>query len=377
MISAFWAGANFGSKRSGRGRRGALALALLAALSTAWMAHAQTVAVAAPAEWREVNAAEYRQHLQDLDALVAACRKERSAEFCDPNRVGSDEHVKLDASAEPREIRYEWLRDLLTQAGKPEKTTPGGGAATAPVKAAPALGIALPPKPRVPSLDELLAQAHERLEADWKQAGEATQTAPNHAPERSNLKKILARREFQGVSKVSVKDRLLEAIGNWLDHFFSKLSGFGEAARWLGWLLLGLLIGGICLGLVWLLVRIERRARLRLVPESEPSAMTPSARDWQLWLNDARAMAARELWREAIHFVYWASISRLESRRLWPADRTRTPREYLALLPGEDPRRPSLSALTRSFERTWYGGREAAGTDYQAALDLAAALGVE
>ena len=72
-------------------------------------------------------------------------------------------------------------------------------------------------------------------------------------------------------------------------------------------------------------------------------------------------MAAKGQWREAIHFLYWASIARLESRRLWPADRARTPREYLALLAGTDPRKTNLTALTRSFERTWYGGRAAAG----------------
>jgi hypothetical protein len=107
-----------------------------------------------------------------------------------------------------------------------------------------------------------------------------------------------------------------------------------------------------------------------------PSPGAPSAREWQLWLKDAQAMAAENRWREAIHFVYWASIARLESRRLWPADRARTPREYLGLLPGADPRKPSLTALTWSFERTWYGGRAAASSDFKAALEMASELGV-
>jgi hypothetical protein len=88
-------------------------------------------------------------------------------------------------------------------------------------------------------------------------------------------------------------------------------------------------------------------------------------------------MAQRGLWREAIHFLYWASISRLESKRLWPADRARTPREYLKLLPVADPRKLVLTSLTRSFERTWYGGREAQDSDFDAASKLAADLGVE
>jgi hypothetical protein len=93
-----------------------------------------------------------------------------------------------------------------------------------------------------------------------------------------------------------------------------------------------------------------------------------------LWLEDARRSAAAGLWREAVHFVYWAAISRLESRRLWPADRARTPREYLALVAPDDPRRPGLSVLTGSFERIWYGGRPADEADYIHAEELAAGL---
>ena len=82
----------------------------------------------------------------------------------------------------------------------------------------------------------------------------------------------------------------------------------------------------------------------------------------------------QDLWREAIHFVYWAAISRLESRRLWPADRARTPREYLALVAAEDPRKPGLSQLTGTFERFWYGGRPAGEGDYKNAENLASSL---
>jgi hypothetical protein len=121
-------------------------------------------------------------------------------------------------------------------------------------------------------------------------------------------------------------------------------------------------------------MKLERRWRIRLVPESGPGAGAASARDWQLWLADARRAAAAGLWREAIHFVYWAAISRLEAKRLWPADRARTPREYLALVAPEDPRRTRLATLTGSFERVWYGGRAAAESDYRKAEELAAGL---
>jgi hypothetical protein len=119
-------------------------------------------------------------------------------------------------------------------------------------------------------------------------------------------------------------------------------------------------------------LQLERRWRIRLIPESDgPAAGAASARDWQLWLADARRAAAAGQWREAIHFVYWATISRLESKRLWPADRARTPREYLALVASEDPRRAGLATLTGNFERTWYGGRAADKSDYSQAEELA------
>jgi hypothetical protein len=120
---------------------------------------------------------------------------------------------------------------------------------------------------------------------------------------------------------------------------------------------------------------LERRWRVRLAPDFDrPAPGAASARDWQLWLEDARNAASSGLWREAIHFLYWAAISRLESRRLWPADRARTPREYLALVAPEDPRKIGLSQLTSTFERFWYGGREAGEGDYRNAEDLASSL---
>jgi len=157
----------------------------------------------------------------------------------------------------------------------------------------------------------------------------------------------------------------------------ARLGGYASRFPWLGNALLGLLLVGILLGLGWALLQVERRSRIRIVPDSLSSSSAPSAREWQLWLQDAQARSEMGQWREAIHFVYWASISRLESLQLWPVDRARTPREYLALVTADDPRKTSLRALTRSFERTWYGGRAADADAYQAALALAAELGVE
>lgn len=325
--------------------------------------------------WRDVNVAEFQQHLKDLDSIVAACQKQRSGAAaaqtsfpaCDPAQIGPEDRVHGFGAApsQTREVRYDWLRSVLTRAAKKD------GATQKTIFGA----IPRPNNKPVP-VESLLAAAHERLQEDAAQAGVPAASPPNFSDERKSLNAILSERAYQGVTQVSTMDRLREWFDNLLDKFFSGLVRFGSHAPWIVWLVRILLLVAICIALVWFLLRIERRSRLRLVPDAEPATGAPSAREWQLWLRDAQGMAAQGKWREAIHFLYWAAIARLESKRLWPADRARTPREYLALVAGTDPRKTNLTALTWSFERTWYGGRAAQADDFNAALQQAAALGV-
>lgn len=189
------------------------------------------------------------------------------------------------------------------------------------------------------------------------------------------MQQVLSEREFRGLKQTSVRDSVLEKFGNWLNRLFESAANLKARSAWVGRALVWGFILGVCVALVYFLLRLERRWRVRLTEDSyRPAPGAASARDWQLWLEDARNAAASGLWREAIHFVYWAAISRLESRRLWPADRARTPREYLALVAPEDPRKPGLSQLTGAFERFWYGGRAAGESDYKNAESLATSL---
>jgi hypothetical protein len=189
------------------------------------------------------------------------------------------------------------------------------------------------------------------------------------------MTQVLAGRDFRNLRAPTARDSALEKLSAWLNRLLASIDKLQLHAAWVGRLIVGSFILAVCVGLVLGLMQLERRWRIRLIPEStEPAAGAASARDWQLWLADARRAAAASQWREAIHFVYWAAISRLESRRLWPADRARTPREYLALVAANDPRKPQLATLTGSFERVWYGGRAAAESDYREAKALADAL---
>lgn len=360
--------------------RSVFACTALAALLVSSQARADaSVPAAQPAgHWREASLSDYRAHLLALTTVVEACAKVRTIKTCDPALVGADDHVPLgqSAQAERRLVRYGWLRVLLSQAQ--DKDTPDkdkNKPQSAIVPGANGLPRAQDVQPPPRTTSQLLEDAETRLAHDLAQADAQAAPTPGHSKERDAMTQVLSGREFSNLEAPSARDSMLEKFGNWLNGLFEAAALFGSRSAWIGRALVGGFILAVCVGLVWGLLQLERRWRIRLVPEdSGPVAGSASARDWQLWLDDARKAAAAGLWREAIHFVYWASISRLESRRLWPADRARTPREYLALVAPEDPRKAGLATLTGSFERIWYGGRAAAEGDYRNAEQLAAAL---
>jgi hypothetical protein len=354
-------------------RQSFAAATVLALALPVFQANSQTPALPATqtsARARDVSMDDYRKHLTALSALVDACAKERNAKACDPAQVGPDDRVPLvlGSRVEQRIIRYGWLRVLLSKAQEPDQAV-----ATPAKKPGDATPKATAQDHSPTSL--LLKEAKESIEGDFAQSQAPTAPVAAHMQERAVLQQVLAEREFRGLQQTSVRDSMLEKVGNFLNRLFESAANFKARSAWVGRVLVWGFILGVCVALVYSLLRIERRWRAQLTEESErPAPGAASARDWQLWLEDARKAAAAGLWREAIHFVYWAAISRLESRRLWPADRARTPREYLALVALEDPRKPGLSQLTGTFERFWYGGRPAGESDYKNAESLASSL---
>ncbi len=320
---------------------------------------------------RDASLDQYRQHLQALLPIVDACARARDTRSCDPALVGTDDRVPVneDGHVGRRLVSYDWLRALLLRAQLTDQP------ADKPDATAPALPNVSGARPPAPTTSQLLKDADARLARDLAHAGGNAAALPAHGEERDELVKVLAGREFRNLDEPSPRDAALEKIGNAINRFFYRVASFSAKSRWIGRVVVWGFVVAVCVGLIWGLLQLERRWRVRLVPEpGAPAPEAASARDWQLWLEDARRAAAARRWREAVHFVYWAAISRLESKRLWPADRARTPREYLALVASDDSRRPGLAALTGSFERIWYGGRAAGERDYRAAEQLAAGL---
>jgi len=314
---------------------------------------------------------DYRSHLGQLVTLVQDCAKARDLQNCDPLLVGPDDRIPLSGNAqtERRLVRYGWLRVLFSRAEEPDESA--ASADPAKKNASPAGAQPVPP-----STSKLLLDAERRLISDLAQAGESLATEPSYPSERATMAQVLAGRDFRDLAQPSVRDSMLEKANNWLNHLIQNVTKWRARSAWVGRVVVWGFILAVCIALIWTLLQLERRWRVRLAPEKRrPAASTaPSARSWQLWLEDARRAASAGLWREAVHFLYWACIARLEARRLWPADRARTPREYLALVPVADPRHAGLSALTRSFERIWYGGRPAAENDYRRVEEIATSL---
>lgn len=358
---------------------------LFAAMSNPNTPHpdTQSAQVIVTPEPDTVTISDFQARLRTLDQLVAKCQSAITASNCSSGQVGPDVRIGLPSGS--RQVHFAWLRNLLDAAADSQKKSPA--------KAKPQTAksdddsedsdAASPTDFQPPSIPEQLKEARKRLAADAQMAANWSQNSPTAAkptpdPQRKTLDRILAAKEYHpAVAGPSLLDRAFEKIGNWIDNFLGKLEEAGFRSKWVGRTAEILFVLALTFALVWFLIRIERQGRLaatQFLPGTGGAAA--SARDWQLWLEDARRAASKGSWREAIHLLYWANISRLESLGFWPADRARTPREYLALLTQENSHHADLKALTRSFERTWYAGRPAAEADFRQAVEVAAKLGI-
>ncbi len=362
-----------------RTRAGACALLLCAAMLAVTHARSQAPIPApsapGPGKWHDVSLDDYRKHLASLLPIVQACGNARDIAHCDPLLVGPDDRVPIGSgvNAQRRLIRYGWLRVLFSKAVEPDNYVAPPAQSARPSLPQPRRQ---PPPPSdaqspEPTTTQLLQAAETRLAYDLAQAAALASPPPLYTAQRATMRQVLAGPDFRNLEQPTVSDALLEKLGAWLNRLFASAAKLQSRSPWIGRLIVLGFILLVCVALGWGLLQLERRWRTRLAPEHiAPAPGAPSSRDWQHWLDDARRAAAQGQWREAIHFLYWAAIARLEAKRLWPADRARTPREYLALVAANDPRKPGLAQLTRSFERIWYGGQPASEPDYQCAESL-------
>jgi hypothetical protein len=117
---------------------------------------------------------------------------------------------------------------------------------------------------------------------------------------------------------------------------------------------------------------LTRRSNAAALELAAAAPRRAAAREWAL-----RAMTAARAGdvREAVRCGYHAVVSRLDEQGAWRMDESRTPREYLALLPAGDPRSAALAELTGQFEQIWYGRRQPTGDDARRVADYLERLG--
>ena len=120
---------------------------------------------------------------------------------------------------------------------------------------------------------------------------------------------------------------------------FSRVSVIPTVGRILVYSLLGIAMLVLAL---WLYRSLRRGAATERVV---PPVLPVSAKEWTVWMAEAREAALRGNWRDAIHLSYWAGISFLEIAGMWRPDRARTPREYLRLLPSASEYQPALTGV--------------------------------
>jgi hypothetical protein len=215
----------------------------------------------------------------------------------------------------------------------------------------------------------ILANAGTRLKAMRAEAEHYEQHGRVDDAMRKRLDEILATREFDRVRGPTAlelfKQRVLAWIRNLLRKINPKLPDMENAGQWFVW---GMIALAAAIAGIWL-YRVSQQNLGSGTREILP--FMASARNWREWLADARERAAHGEWREAIHYGFWAAVSRLESEGVWPPDKTRTPREYLNAIPGSNLSKEPFAAMTRKFETSWYGSRPTTEADFaQFAADL-------
>lgn len=209
---------------------------------------------------------------------------------------------------------------------------------------------------------DILANAGTRLKAMRAEAEHYEQPGRADDAMRKRLDDILNASEFDRVRGPTALELLKQRTQAWIGKLLRKINPKIPDVQDLGqWFVWGMIALAAAIAGVWL-YRVSRQnvgtGKREILP------FLPSGRNWREWLADARGSAAKGEWREAIHFGYWAAVSRLESEGVWPPDKTRTPREYLSAIPASSLSKESFAVMTRKFEASWYGSGPTTEADF-------------
>ncbi len=219
---------------------------------------------------------------------------------------------------------------------------------------------------------ELLDRVVQHLETLLYEAAAYEAPAADAPSRHILLNNILARSEFNHVHGQTWMDRLKQRWTELLVRLLGRALSSSAIPTISDVVVYGLIVIAVFVLAYWMYRSVRDSASLETIM---PAAMPVSAKEWPLWISEARAAAGRGDWREAIHLAYWGSISFLEMQGAWRPDVARTPREYLRLLPRESVHLPALRALTVRLETVWYGMQAADADVFQQTLTELERLG--
>ena len=140
-------------------------------------------------------------------------------------------------------------------------------------------------------------------------------------------------------------------------------SGAGETAlrlgQAIGWAVAFIVVATTAIWVARLVARLTDAPRVPSAPGAPPS--TPA---------EARARAEADAgagdFRSAVRQLYLAALLVLEANGLLRPDRSRTNREQLASLAGDDALRVHMAAVVDTFDRVWYGVTVPDGATFRA-----------
>ncbi len=286
----------------------------------------------------EVSVSAFRAQVSLAERLVADCTARASA--CSGRTLPGDEQVGGEASRAGFHASWGWLQETLDAAAKapaPERTR------------------------------AMLAAGDRLTEIAGEVSGNDVSEGASFAAAHAAAARVLAREEFRADAAPTWLDRQIGRLQDWFLRLFVGLGLVGARNPWLGPLIEWLCFGLAAAGLLFFVRRSLQRQSLRLSLEEGVAIATRKTLHSTDWTRRAEAAEAAGDWREAIHCLYWGAIAALETQRAWRPNPTRTPREYVRLLrPGSEAQR-ALGALTRRFERTWYGSALPTRAEAQAA----------
>jgi hypothetical protein len=219
---------------------------------------------------------------------------------------------------------------------------------------------------------DVVDKIRDRLTHDRADLDEYEKGPGDVSRQRAIVAGILSRPEFQDLHGPTWVDRLKQ----WFIQFLIRMVGRAITSSIVPnigkFFVYGLMVVAFLALTYWVYRSIRTTAKVETIL---PEPLPVSAREWRVWLADAREAARLGNWQDAIHLAYWAGISFLESQGVWRPDVARTPREYLRLMPTANEHHPVLAALTNKFEKVWYAGQPADSQAFSQTLEELEKLG--